>query len=143
MRGGQQSILVTLCLRTYIPSPSELTEDELAEQTGWTKVWGERTAIAAKLKRGKAKPLMLWEGADGLRLASRAPVPWKSNTVALTRIARDGTVTFTNTFAGKRAMLADPGMLILASWPGQYSQDIFVVDNPKAALEELKPAKRR
>jgi hypothetical protein len=120
---------------------NELTEDELAEQSGWAKVCGECTAIAAKLKRGKVKPLMHWEGADGLRLASRAPIPWRSSTVALTRIARDGTVTFTNTITAKRAMLADTAAMIPASWPGQYSQDIFVVDDPKAALEELAPAK--
>jgi hypothetical protein len=122
---------------------AKLTDEELAGPSGGALVCGECTRITAKLKRGRLKPVMHWEGADGLRLASRAPVPWESRTVALTRIARDGTVTATNTLTGKRAMLAEPGGLILAAWPGQYSQDVFVVDDPKAALDALTPAKRR
>ncbi|MFB8419038.1 hypothetical protein ACFC63_26390 [Streptomyces albidoflavus] len=39
----------------------------------------------------------------------------------------------------KRALLleAGPKDLVLAAWPGQWSQDVFVVDDLKAARAEL------
>jgi hypothetical protein len=123
----------------------KLADEELgAEPSGGALVCAACAQAAAKCKRGKWKPVMQWEdGGDGLRPASRAPIPWDSRKVALTRIRRDGGVTMANTLTGKRAMLGAPaGGLILAAWPGQYSQDVFVVDDPKAALDALTPARR-
>lgn len=129
--------------QTMCSSCDEKLADE--ERDAGARVCGGCAGAAARCKRGKWKPVMQWEGTgDGLRLASRSPIPWGDRKVALTRIGRDGTVTAASTLTGKRAMLADPaGALILASWPGQYSQDVFVVDDPKEALDALTAAKRR
>jgi hypothetical protein len=34
---------------------------------------------------------------------------------------------------------ADDGDLLLAAWPGQWRQDIFVIDDRRAGLEGLGP----
>jgi len=55
--------------------------------------------------------------------------------VTLVRVAADGVVTQAKSDAEKRAMLgaADDRDLLLAAWPGEWSQDIFVVDDLKSA----------
>lgn len=67
---------------------------------------------------------------EGMRKASEAPIPWKSPLVVLLRISGD-TVAAANKVGGKRALLAEAGPddLILTAWPGQWSQDVFEVDN--------------
>ena len=83
---------------------------------------------------------MQWDdGSDGLRLASQAPVPWKSASVAVICISHDKRITVARTITGKRQMLqaVSPDDMLLAGWPGQYRQDVFVVDDLKAAREAL------
>jgi hypothetical protein len=67
---------------------------------------------------------------EGIRKASEAPIPWKSPLVALLRISGD-TIAAANRVGDKRQLLAGAGLddLFLAAWPGQYSQDVFRVDN--------------
>ncbi|KEF06314.1 MULTISPECIES: hypothetical protein [Streptomyces] len=65
--------------------------------------------------------------------------PWRGQTVTLLRIDAKGVVTQATRITEKRAMLAHAGPkdLVLAAWPGQWSQDVFVVDDFKAACEEI------
>ena len=76
---------------------------------------------------------------EGLRLASRAPVPWDSRNVAMLHITHDGGISVSHTLTGKRRMLQDaaPGDMVLVAWPGGQRQDMFIVDNRKAALRAL------
>jgi hypothetical protein len=67
--------------------------------------------------------------------SSNEPFPWLVRLVTLVRITADGVVTQAKSDAEKRAMLgtADERDLLLAAWPGEWSQDVFVVDDLKAA----------
>ena len=123
--------------QTHCPSCSEeLAGDQAPTEDGQPLICSTcRDAVSAQ-RRGKWKPVMQWETSlDGFRLASRAPVPWKSPQVALIRVARGGEVTTARTLTGKRELLsaAMPSDLVLAAWPGQYRQDVFLVDDRKAA----------
>ena len=85
-------------------------------------------------------PVMQWEhDCEGLRLASTAPIPWRNPNVVMLCISRGGKIVATHTLTGKRRMLQDdvPKDMLLVAWPGNRRQDIFVVDNRKAALGAL------
>jgi hypothetical protein len=74
--------------------------------------------------------------ARALRRTSAAEsFPWLARLVTLVRVGRDGVASQAKTDAEKRAMLggADDGDLLLAAWPGEWSQDVFVVDDLMAA----------
>ncbi len=64
-----------------------------------------------------------------------ASLPWLARLVTLVRVTANGVVTQAKSDAEKRAMLsaADDRDLLLAAWPGEWSQDIFVVDDLQAA----------
>lgn len=85
--------------------------------------------------------------APGLRRtsASGEGFPWRAQDVTFVCVTADGLVTQAQTIGEKRAMLgaADNGDLLLAAWPGQWRQDIFVVDDRGAALEGLEPPGKR
>lgn len=82
-----------------------------------------------------------------------APIPWKDQTVALIRVryippaasteaAPFGGVDieYANTLKDKQDALAsstDFDIWIVA-WPGQHHQDVFVIDDPAAALDWTK-----
>jgi hypothetical protein len=73
---------------------------------------------------------------NALRPASTvSSFPWLVNLVTLVRVTPDGVVTQAKSDAEKRAMLgeADEQDLVLAAWPGEWSQDVFVVDDLKGA----------
>ncbi len=61
--------------------------------------------------------------------------PWLTRLVTLVRVTQSGQVTQAKTDGEKRAMLgqADDSDLLLAAWPGEWSQDVFFVDDLKAA----------
>jgi hypothetical protein len=61
--------------------------------------------------------------------------PWLVKLVTLIRVTPDGVVTQAKSDAEKRSMLggADEQDLVLAAWPGEWSQDVFVVDDLKGA----------
>jgi hypothetical protein len=61
--------------------------------------------------------------------------PWLVKLVTLVRITPNGVVTQAKSDAEKRAMLgeAEEQDLVLAAWPGEWSQDVFVVDDLKRA----------
>ncbi|MEU2620582.1 hypothetical protein ABZ642_21025 [Streptomyces sp. NPDC007157] len=65
--------------------------------------------------------------------------PWRGQTITLLRIDAKGVVTQASRVTEKRTMLAQAGTkdLIVAAWPGQWSQDVFMVDDLKAAREAL------
>ena len=69
------------------------------------------------------------------RTSENEPFPWLLKLATLVRVARDGTVQQAKTDGEKRALLgaARDGDLVLAAWPGEWSQDIFVVDDLRAA----------
>lgn len=97
--------------------------------------------LSAAQHRHGWQPIMQWEdGCEGFRLASRAPVPWGSSNVVLMRITRAGGISVTHTLTGKRRILQDaaPADMVLAAWPGTRRQDVFIVDNRKAALRALR-----
>lgn len=79
--------------------------------------------------------------ASSLRHTSKVEegFPWRSPTVTLIRIDAKGVVTQATRITEKRAMLtqAAPKDLVLAAWPGQWSQDVFLVDDLKAARAEM------
>jgi len=99
-----------------------------------------RRLSAAQHRRGW-QPVIQWEenGSDGLRLASLAPVPWDSRNVAMLHLTHAGGISVTHTVTGKRQMLKDaaPDDMVLVAWPGNWRQDMFIVDNRKAALLAL------
>src|SRR5580658_5074021 len=75
---------------------------------------------------------------DGKALRSTSAVssfPWLLRLVTLVRVTPDGVVTQAKSDAEKRTMLgeADEQDLVLAAWPGEWSQDVFVVDDLKSA----------
>ncbi|ANZ20928.1 hypothetical protein SNOUR_38500 [Streptomyces noursei ATCC 11455] len=79
--------------------------------------------------------------ASSLRRASSVEgrFPWRGQTVTLIQINAKGIVTQATRITEKRALLAQAGPkdLVLAAWPGQWSQDVFLVDDLKAAREEI------
>jgi hypothetical protein len=75
-----------------------------------------------------------------LRTASdNDALPYAERHVTLLRIAASGTVTQAKRITEKRKMLAAlrDGDLLLAAWTGNYSTDIFVVDNVDLARDYL------
>jgi hypothetical protein len=79
----------------------------------------------------------------GLRNASGSTrLPWHGRAVTLICVGADGLVTQAKTVAEKRALLdrATRKDLVLVAWPGQWSQDIYVVDDRKAARAALAAA---
>ncbi len=81
-----------------------------------------------------------------LRTTSSAEsLPWLAGTVTLLRIGADGLVTQAKTDAAKRAMLgaAEETDLLIVAWPGEWSQDLFVVDDLPAARLAVGLPRRR
>lgn len=77
-------------------------------------------------------------GFDGKALRPTSSVqsfPWLAKLVTLVRVTPNGVVTQAKGDAEKRAMLgeADEQDLVLAAWPGEWSQDVFVVVDLKGA----------
>ncbi|GAA1632583.1 hypothetical protein [Actinoplanes couchii] len=85
--------------------------------------------------------------ASALRSTSANPeIPWLSEPVTLIHVGLDGSVAQAESETEKRRMLgtAHDEDLLLAAWPGQWSQDVFVVDDLEAArLAVGLPRKRR
>ncbi|MDP3767754.1 MAG: hypothetical protein Q8S13_07045 [Dehalococcoidia bacterium] len=73
-----------------------------------------------------------------LRRTSGSPIPWKSPQVALILIA-DSVVTSTNTVTEKREFLqrATDNDTLLIAWPGEFKQDVFVIDDRAEAWARL------
>jgi len=73
-----------------------------------------------------------------LRRTSEAPVPWRSPRVAMICVSGKS-VRADHTVTGKREMLkiATARDLLLIAWPGEWRQDIFVIDDRGAALTAL------
>jgi len=73
-----------------------------------------------------------------LRRASEASVPWKGPRVAMICVSGKS-VRADHTVTGKREMLkiATARDLLLVAWPGEWRQDIFVIDDREAALTLL------
>jgi hypothetical protein len=73
---------------------------------------------------------------SSLRNASGAGrLPWLGRSVTLLRVDSTGVVRQAKTDSEKRALLesATSKDLVLVAWPGQWSQDIYVVDDLRAA----------
>jgi hypothetical protein len=72
-------------------------------------------------------------------MAAAESFPWLDRRVTLVRVTSGGAVTQAKSDGEKRAMLgnADDDDLLLAAWPGEWSQDVFVVDDLKGARASL------
>jgi hypothetical protein len=73
---------------------------------------------------------------SALRNASSATrLPWLGRSVTLLRVDVTGVVQQAKTDSDKRALLdsATSKDLVLVAWPGQWGQDIYVVDDLRAA----------
>jgi hypothetical protein len=84
--------------------------------------------------------------ASQLRRTSDADhVPWRANDVTLIWISEAGRITQAQRIEDKRSALRDAasGDCLLLAWPGQWRQDIFLVDDRQAALLGLEPPSRR
>ena len=80
--------------------------------------------------------------ASSLRRTSGAEhVPWRARDVTLIWIRSEGRITQAQGITSKREALQDaaPGDCLLLAWPGQYRQDIFLIDDRRAALAGLEP----
>lgn len=102
--------------------------------------------LSSDQRRDGWQPGMQWDqdGREGLRLASRADVPWSHYRVSVISICKDGTIRSAHGLEAKRELLRETpadGMLLVA-WPGSWHQDVFVVDDRKAALAALAPKSR-
>lgn len=78
--------------------------------------------------------------ADSLRHASgQERFPYRERHVTFLRVSSDGTVTQAKAIGEKRTMLAElhPDDLLLAAWTGNYSTDIFVLDDREAVAAAL------
>jgi hypothetical protein len=73
---------------------------------------------------------------SNLRSASSASrLPWLGRSVTLLRVDATGVVHQAKTDSEKRALLdtATSKDLVLVAWPSQWSQEIYVVDDLRAA----------
>ncbi|WP_370936450.1 hypothetical protein [Amycolatopsis sp. cg13] len=79
------------------------------------------------------------------RTSSAESLPWLARTVTLLRVGEDGLVTQAKTDSEKRAMLgtATGQELLVVAWPGEWSQDLFVVDDLPAARLAVGLPRRR
>jgi hypothetical protein len=92
---------------------------------------------------------MNWQ-LSGLRKVSEvkdATFPFKSPMVVFIRIrggASEGEVLAAERVTDKQALLEGlkDGDLLLATWPGQYRQDAFIVDDWNAARAAFSKARR-
>jgi hypothetical protein len=66
-------------------------------------------------------------------------LPWLGRSVTLLRVDSTGVVQQAKTDSEKRSLLesATSKDLVLVAWPGQWSQDIYVVDDLRAARDAL------
>lgn len=62
--------------------------------------------------------------------------PYEANTVPFIMV-KGGKVTWAGRKAGKIAMLKERGGKILAVWPGEWSSDVFEINDRVRALAEL------
>jgi hypothetical protein len=73
---------------------------------------------------------------SSLRSASSAGrLPWLGRSVTLLRVDTTGVVHQAKTDSEKRSLLesATSKDLVLVAWPGQWNQEIYVVDDLRAA----------
>ena len=73
---------------------------------------------------------------SNLRSASSAArLPWLGRSVTLLRVDSTGVVEQAKTDSEKRALLETSTSrdLVLVAWPGQWSQEVYVVDDLRAA----------
>jgi hypothetical protein len=72
-------------------------------------------------------------------------VPWRASTVTFISIDVNGRITQAQGIEDKRRFLREAGDddCLLLAWPGQYRQDIFVIDDRDAGLAGLEPPSRR
>jgi hypothetical protein len=79
------------------------------------------------------------------RTSSADHVPWRGGDVTLIWITQRGSITQAQRIEEKRTVLRDaaPGDCLLLAWPGQWRQDIFLIDDRTAALLGLEPPSRR
>lgn len=86
----------------------------------------------------------------GLRKVSDVPglIPWKSPLVALIRLRTDGDaceIAHARTVGEKRSMVdsLQPSDCVVVAWPGQYSQDLFLLDDSDELRATLSAAPAR
>ncbi len=73
--------------------------------------------------------------------SSAARLPWLGRSVTLLRVDGTGIVEQAKSDSEKRALLATSTSkdLVLVAWPSQWSQDIYVVDDLRAARAAVRP----
>jgi hypothetical protein len=71
-------------------------------------------------------------------------VPWRARDVTLIWIRAGGRITQAQGITDKRAALeeADDDDCLLLAWPGQFRQDVFLIDDRRSALAGLEPPSR-
>jgi hypothetical protein len=83
------------------------------------------------------------------RKAKGQPVPFASNLVPLIFIPgdREQEIIITNNENAKEILIArarnDPESVLLAAWPGEWRQDVFVVNDLEEASNMLLPRELR
>jgi hypothetical protein len=78
---------------------------------------------------------------SNLRSASSAGrLPWLGRSVTLLRVDATGVVQQAKTDSEKRSLLdtATNKDLVLVAWPGQWSQEIYVVDDLRTARAAIR-----
>ncbi len=81
-----------------------------------------------------------WDTANLRKTSDADNFPWRWQSAPLIKVSRkQRTISYAKNLGAKRELLetADRGDVILAAWPGEYSQDVFVVDDKLAALDAL------
>src|ERR1700683_1248655 len=76
-----------------------------------------------------------FDGKTLRRTSEATSFPWLAKLVTLVHVTPGGVVTQAKSDAEKRDMLggADEQDLLLAAWPGEWSQDVFVGDDLRGA----------
>ena len=94
---------------------------------------------------GDKLPLVRFDASALRRTSDVDDVPWRAGDVTLISISEGGRITQAQRIEEKRSAIrnASAGDCLLLAWPGQWRQDIFLVDDRKAAVLGLEPPSRR
>jgi hypothetical protein len=89
--------------------------------------------------------VMLFDASTLRRTSDAEHVSWRAGDVTLIWITEGGRITQAQRIEEKRSALRDAASsdCLLLAWPGQWRQDIFLVDDRHAALAGLEPPSRR
>lgn len=103
------------------------------------KVTGYNSVHGSKWKTKSRKDRFPRDGGKPIKASVPGydKIPWSNARLTLIGLNPDGYVAYAKTWAEKKEFAFSSFKTILVCWPGQYSQDIFVIDDMKAFRKAL------